>query len=126
MSYEKTNWKTGDVITSEKLNHLEEGIADRDAKIATITVETTQDGKFVYTSDISYNEVLTAFMAGKNVIFDFTVIDEYGEVTRHIQLVREIDSYSSSNLQNNNYQITTSQLQFTSTDPDEPLVAIIG
>ena len=25
--YEKQNWKTGDVITQEKLNHMEDGIA---------------------------------------------------------------------------------------------------
>lgn len=28
MSYEKTNWKTGDTITAEKLNHAEQGIYD--------------------------------------------------------------------------------------------------
>ena len=27
MAYEKQTWKTGDVITAEKLNHIEEGIA---------------------------------------------------------------------------------------------------
>lgn len=126
MSYEKTNWKTGDVITSQKLNHIEDGIVSREAKIATVTVEVTEDYKFVYTSDISYNEVLAAFMAGKNVIFDFTIVDEFGGENRHIQLVREINSYNSSNVQNNNYQIVMSQLQFSSTDPDEPLIAIVG
>lgn len=28
MSYEKTTWKKGDVITAEKLNKIEDGIAD--------------------------------------------------------------------------------------------------
>lgn len=28
MSYEKNTWKTGDVITSTKLNHMEDGIAN--------------------------------------------------------------------------------------------------
>ena len=28
MAYEKQNWKTGDVITEEKLNHMEDGIAN--------------------------------------------------------------------------------------------------
>ena len=26
MAYEKNTWKTGDIVTSEKLNHIEEGI----------------------------------------------------------------------------------------------------
>lgn len=28
MAYEKQNWKTGDVVTSTKLNHMEDGIAE--------------------------------------------------------------------------------------------------
>lgn len=28
MSYEPTNWKSGDVVTSAKLNKLEQGVAD--------------------------------------------------------------------------------------------------
>ena len=28
MSYTPTEWKSGDVITSEKLNNLEQGVAD--------------------------------------------------------------------------------------------------
>lgn len=26
MSYEKQNWQNGDIITAEKLNHIEEGV----------------------------------------------------------------------------------------------------
>lgn len=32
MSYEKTVWNTGDTITAEKLNHLEDGVEAVDAK----------------------------------------------------------------------------------------------
>ena len=28
MSYEKQTWETGDIVTSAKLNHMEDGIAD--------------------------------------------------------------------------------------------------
>lgn len=28
MAYEKTEWKNGDTITAEKLNHMEDGIAE--------------------------------------------------------------------------------------------------
>lgn len=28
MAYEKTTWSTGDIITAEKLNHLEDGVAN--------------------------------------------------------------------------------------------------
>lgn len=28
MSYTKNTWQTGDIVSSEKLNHMEDGIAD--------------------------------------------------------------------------------------------------
>lgn len=38
MKYNKTTWKTGDVITQEKLNHIEDGIgANLDADISNIS-----------------------------------------------------------------------------------------
>lgn len=34
MSYIKTEWKAGDLISKERLNHIEDGIADADAAVA--------------------------------------------------------------------------------------------
>lgn len=28
MAYEKQNWKCGDIVSAEKLNHMEDGIAE--------------------------------------------------------------------------------------------------
>lgn len=40
MAYVKTEWNTGDLITAEKLNNLEDGVsALADAEINTVTVE---------------------------------------------------------------------------------------
>ncbi len=36
MSYEPTNWKTGDVVTSAKLNKLEQGVADAGGAFKTL------------------------------------------------------------------------------------------
>ena len=38
MAYEKNTWATGDVVTSAKLNHMEDGIADSGG-IATLKVQ---------------------------------------------------------------------------------------
>lgn len=35
MSYEPTNWKSGDVVTSTKLNKMEQGIANAGALVCT-------------------------------------------------------------------------------------------
>lgn len=38
MSYEPTNWKTGDVVTSAKLNKLEQGVAGGGSGVKVLTV----------------------------------------------------------------------------------------
>ena len=54
MSYEKQTWQTGDTITAEKLNHIEDGIAnsilvvtvDLDTGISDVTYEDLQNATF--------------------------------------------------------------------------------
>ena len=58
MSYEKQTWTTGDVITAEKLNHLEDGIESGGMMIVTITGNDT-DG---YTSDKTFAEIEAAYL----------------------------------------------------------------
>lgn len=45
MAYEKQTWKTGDVVTSAKLNHMEDGISNAGGLVVNIdwddTLETT-------------------------------------------------------------------------------------
>lgn len=40
MAYTATTWNTGDLITAEKLNHLEQGVAAASAATAAATTET--------------------------------------------------------------------------------------
>lgn len=64
MTYTKTNWQTGDVISAEKLNHAEQGIYD--ASPVVITGGAWDDG----ISMLCTVEELNAYMvAGKNVVF---------------------------------------------------------
>lgn len=63
--YEKQTWKTGDVITEEKLNHIEDGIASCGMFVVGSTYdENTQ----TVTLDKTYKEIVDAFNAGQNVI----------------------------------------------------------
>ena len=39
MAYEKTNWSSGDVITAEKLNHMEDGITSVDTGVKFAIIE---------------------------------------------------------------------------------------
>lgn len=57
MSYEPTNWKTGDVVTSAKLNKLEQGVAD--AGVSGILIVHDTEG----TLDKTYAEIKAALVA---------------------------------------------------------------
>lgn len=64
MSYEKETWATGDTITAAKLNNMEDGIANVDPFIITMTEEGV-----VVSSDKTWREIYTAFRAGRVCIY---------------------------------------------------------
>lgn len=66
MSYEPTNWKTGDVVTSAKLNKLEQGVAGG-VLVAHLDEETGNVDK-------TWQEIYDALADGKTVTC-FVVID---------------------------------------------------
>lgn len=76
MSYEKTTWETGDTITAEKLNKLENGVAEAGESggvLVTFTV-TMQD---MYTvgsvvADKTYLQVIEAINKGSVVMAKVT------------------------------------------------------
>lgn len=53
MSYEKQTWTNGDIITAEKLNHIEDGIGSSNEKTADFTIE--QSGSN-YSLSVDVNE----------------------------------------------------------------------
>ena len=75
MSYTKTTWETGDVITAEKLNNIENGIEANETAISQVgtslmTVTYTYDSETkVSTTQATFGEVLEAFENGVTVIF---------------------------------------------------------
>jgi len=75
MSYEPTTWKTGDVITANKLNKIEQGIAAiGDTPVVTdhpiIVVNATMNGTTV-TLGKTWQEIHDAFEAGKLVFISY-------------------------------------------------------
>lgn len=73
MAYEKQTWVTGEVITKEKLNHMEDGIANGGggggAFIANLNMETQS-------LDKTWNEIKAAFTNGQPSY----VVSKVGEV----------------------------------------------
>ena len=71
MAYEKTNWKSGDTVTSEKLNKLENGVANNDLFIVNFVCEgllVSEETIGQATSDKTIEQIIDAYEDGKRVI----------------------------------------------------------
>ena len=66
MAYSKNTWQSGDVVTSAKLNNIENGIANCNGAITL----TEDEGAGTVTLSVSYNDVLRMINTG---IFPFAI-----------------------------------------------------
>lgn len=63
MAYTKNTWVTGDIVTSAKLNHMEDGIAS--SAVMVVRINFTTDGSHnVYTLDKTWQEIYDAIDSG--------------------------------------------------------------
>lgn len=68
--YEKQTWTTGDVITEEKLNHMEDGIASGGSGGSVLIVRSTYDestSKNIL--DKTWKEINDAFQSGTMILY---------------------------------------------------------
>ena len=72
MAYEPTIWKKGDVVTSEKLNNLEDGVAAANKfSVGVIDIGIVVDGETGDSTiiiDETYEELLAAYSSGTKII----------------------------------------------------------
>ncbi len=61
MAYTKQTWANGDVITAEKLNHMEDGIESAVPAMFIITLEQSDED---YTIDKTMDEIMSAYNDG--------------------------------------------------------------
>lgn len=108
MGYNETNWKTGDIVTAEKLNNIENGISSTEPMIVNVTNfvlnENGSNPPFVmlYTvdTDKTFEEIYDAIIANKTVTA--RVYDEDGSF-----FTVPFSYYSTSESDNvNEYDIT--------------------
>lgn len=71
MSYIPTEWKTGDVVTAEKLNKLESGVAGSGGGALVVNVS-FDEATSTYTADKTAGEILSAYRSGP-VVFSEAV-----------------------------------------------------
>lgn len=71
MAYEKQTWADGDIITQEKLNHMEDGIANAGGGVLIVNATTTtSEGGTSTTLDKTWQEIYDAVMSTGAVIME--------------------------------------------------------
>lgn len=76
MSYEPTNWKAGDTVTSAKLNKLEQGIAGAGRSVLFVNMIRDDNNSNMFRLDKTAGEIYEAFRNG-NVRFIFKSVNNY-------------------------------------------------
>ena len=114
MAYTPTEWETGDIITAEKLNNIEDGIVANEEAIA----ETQSKDILVITgdltADLSFNATFTLTSG------DVTKATEYKDIIIKVHLYYDmggdnpVDSYYD-------YIMHLSNINYSSEDPTEVL-----
>ena len=69
MSYEPHVWETGEVITAQKLNHMEDSIG---AFYVPVTVTMNDQSQPTYSTEVSVYDILDAYNSGKAVYVAIT------------------------------------------------------
>ena len=121
MAYTPTEWQTGDVVTAEKLNKLENGIMSGAVYIpVTYDVENN-----TYSIPTSYNDVIGMIENGQCV---FSIIDRNDAseevVAKELFLIGTWASVPASNMYGIVFMSMSRlgiELEFMATDPDAPM-----
>ena len=71
MAYTKTTWQNGDLITAQKLNKLEQGVAAISHLLFPVNVEASLNefDSMVYTADKTYAEVCELIDSGRLPVY---------------------------------------------------------
>ena len=82
MSYEPTVWQTGDTVTAEKLNKLEQGVTNAGGGVFIIPITSTEDGHDItYSTTVTVGEIATALTNGKLCV----CVDDLGSIFPFIE-----------------------------------------
>lgn len=73
MAYEKNTWETGDIVTSAKLNHMEDGIAGAGGTLVIGGFSYNNYGNILGTSDKTWQEIDDALAAGVKCVVVFVI-----------------------------------------------------
>lgn len=96
MSYEPTEWKAGDTVTSAKLNKIEQALSNNVLIVETTFVNTEQQYNVYFETNITAEEISTAFCSGKNVLIHFVSNEESERYSLYGELYLQLRGWSSA------------------------------
>ena len=70
MSYNKTTWSTGDIVTAERLNNIENGIYDVSNTLIIRSTVAREGSMVINHLFASFNDIKNAFLSGKNILLN--------------------------------------------------------
>lgn len=91
MSYTPTTWVSGDVVTAEKLNKLEQAVASS-GSAGTVLTFTCTNGVFV--GDLTWSELLTAINSGEAIILNFRISDSTSDPQSICLMIGSLELFS--------------------------------
>ncbi len=106
MAYTKQTWATGDVITEEKLNHIEDGIANAGGSLV---LTEDENGTLNHT----WEEIQNALMSGKLVGMAANIEVNTGIFVTRLTIVNSVGMYSDSN----EYIVTVGEQDYMANSP---------
>ena len=118
MAYTKQTWECGDVISAEKLNHMEDGIeasgGDESPVFLVDVLATKENDSYSCTSDATFEDIKAAWQAGKLPIVRLTEIPDGGTPSDYYnRMALQVVSFPlssmvifSTNTNNNHYALS--------------------
>ena len=86
MSYTKQTWVTGDIITANKMNHMEDGIADADGGNQIEYLHFQDPTATPHVLDKTYGEIKALLEAGKTLMLVYPNIGDEWSYTQYCMI----------------------------------------
>lgn len=97
MAYNKTTWANGDVITAEKLNNIEQGIADSNDVVYINYTDDNEKGEHRLSCDVDFSDIYSAFTNSKTIIVKYQ-----NHLYQLYEATDQVVSFSRAEVGNNN------------------------
>lgn len=102
--YKPIAWKKGDVITTQRLKHLQQGIVDTQKQLSNynnqvlnVKINKTNQTKVVYTMNKTANQIWNALIQDKMIIVKYLNNDNNNKQIYRTQILTQVEKEQEGN-----------------------------